>query len=299
MLSKKFGQVPHSLLVSLMNSLIHLSKHLEVKNEIADDLLAQSLFSALKNSIPSNTLTIHLLKCILSFISNENFQEQGFKTDLNSIILNGLKSSTFALKLAMDNFIILTSVYPKFVEEYINHGIIEYLTGNDRNQLLRINWSAAIKSILRSNLSIKFAHRYFLDFDDDIKDGFYVSRNHFINFKILWNIMNEDCSPRFPVFFVHFNNKISKNLESSKVSTNSCELCYSKSPLDLELPEYVLRIQERFSSEMQDEMKYKIIAEFVCEEISSCTKHELDFHLNELKVVSCSMGQMRRWKQPF
>lgn len=302
MLSKNFGEVPQSLLVSLINSLIYLSQHLEVKNKIADESLSESILCAFKNSISSSTLTILLLKCILSFISNEIFQEQALKSDLNSMILNGLKSSSVALKSAMNNFIISTSVFSKFAEEYINRGILEYLIENEKKfSIICINWSTTIESILRSNLSIKFAHRNKLDFNETIENGFYVSRKPFNDFKVLRNIMNEDCSPRFPVYFIHFNNQILENLENSKISTNSCDLCYSKRPLDVELPEYVEKIQEKINEICSDKnsqmekiflikVKYKIIAELVCKEMSSsetsCTQHGLDFHLNELKVTN-------------
>lgn len=171
----------------------------------------------------------------------------------------------------MNNFIILTTVYPKFSEQYINRGILEYLIESENGC---VNWWTAIESILKSNLSIKFAQTNKLDFKDTIQNGFYASRKPFNDFKILRSIINEDCSPRFPVFFIHFNNEISENFEKSKTSTSSCKLCYSKSPLDVYLPAYVTRIQDRFNeicfeknSEIERislfEMKYKLIAELI------------------------------------
>lgn len=275
-----------------------MSQHLEIKNEISEELLSESILFAFKNSISSNNLTILLLKCILSFISNEKFQEQALKTDLNSMILNGLYSTSVALKSALNNFIISTTVYPKFAEEYINRGVLEYLIGNEKKfSIICINWSTTIESILRSNLSIKCAYRNKLEFNEAIENGFYVSRKPFNDFKILRNIMNEDCSPRFPVYFIHFNNQISESVENSKISTDSCDFCYSKRPLDVELPEYVARIQEKFNEICSDndseikricliKMKYKIIAELVCKEISSERKHTVDFHLDDLKVIT-------------
>lgn len=306
LLSKNVGgEVPHNLLVSLINSLIHLAKHPEVKHKIIDELMSQSILCAFKNSIISTTLAILMVKCISSFIlTNEDFQKQALESGLNSIIFTRLKNNSVALKTALNNFIILTAPQSLFCEEYINKGVLEYLIKNESKfQIICVNWSMTIESILRSNLSIKFAHSNKLDFYDAIQDGFYVSRKPFNDFKVLRTILNEDCSPRFPVFFIHFNNEISEILEKSKSSTGSCsELCYSKKPLDVELPKYVSRIQEKFNEISSDsnskmeifasiEKKYKIIAELVSEEMSSatsdvtsCTKHGVDFHLNELKV---------------
>lgn len=82
------------------------------------------------------------------------------------------------------------------------------LLEDDQSLINCENWSPAIEAILANNLPLKFCIRGRLDLSDFTKDNFYISKRRFEDFNTLRKLMDEDNSPRYPIFLVNFDNPV-------------------------------------------------------------------------------------------
>lgn len=125
-----------------------------------------------------------------------------------------------------------------------------------------LNWSEAIELILSNNLPVKFALRGHLTLHDITQENFFATKKIWKHVRRLFQIFQDNCSPRKPIFLCNFNNvkiistqsNVSvKSLDldkpelhdgSAKFSFNMGLVSLNRRPFDPILPEYLGLLKE-------------------------------------------------------
>lgn len=106
---------------------------------------------------------------------------------------------------------------------------------------------------------MKFAIRGTLEMNDKTDDDFYATKKIWTNFRRLREIMENECSPRRPIFLCNFNNQppsqsIASILSVKSLKQSEVEIIedlmvegfetFNRRPFDANLPKYLQIVQE-------------------------------------------------------
>lgn len=124
------------------------------------------------------------------------------------------------------------------------------------------NWSEAIELILSNNLPVKFALRGSLTLNDITQENFFATKKIWKHVRRLFQIFQDNCSARKPIFLCNFTN-YEKERTQSNISVKSLDLnnpnvqvapinlsydrgwvSINRRPFDPFLPEYLRLLRE-------------------------------------------------------
>ncbi|XP_075169198.1 uncharacterized protein LOC142241319 [Haematobia irritans] len=314
------------LLLSLLNLTECLAVNADYREELCkDDSLIKNLAILLSNSFSTTTLVNNIFCCLCSLVDEESARQALLQCYISSSIKRALKSSSILVKTSVTNFIMQTTRFPEFLEEYIDRGVLEVLIFNQKYAYTVPTWSTAIESVLSKSPTLKFCIRNHLDFTDTtVGRDFYVSKKKFEDYRIFQAILKEDVSPLHPVLVVNFDRAIAPEESVIRIAvsedhghTTDCEeWCYCRTPGDPTLPLYLrevnAKLQECEMSSLSKQKhqsvdftnianRVKVIAEVVARVLGKdlklidlnspeeCSQHIVECHLKQLaKGLHCT-----------
>ncbi|XP_065369754.1 uncharacterized protein LOC135962008 [Calliphora vicina] len=270
------AQVPEErsidLLLSILNVIEMITDNSDYRRIIcANSALILNMGVLLMNSFSTGILVTHLFRCLCSIVDEEVIHQQLMDTYLSSSIKRALQSPSNQVKTAVTNFIMQTTRFPKFLQAYIDSGVLEVLILHQKHAFCVATWPPAIESILSKSPTLKFCIRNSLGFTDiTVGSDFMVSKKKFEDFRILQCILKEDVSPLQPVIVVNFNRTETPKDLVVKVPV-SCykadelerrsedkEWCYCRSPGDEFLPKYLEEVNSILESQDLAKIPFKI-----------------------------------------
>lgn len=83
------------------------------------------LFLYCQKSFVSATLASHIFRCLCCLMDEDNNRNILLANYISSSIKRGLRSLSNVLKTSVTNFIMQTTRFPKYVQDYINNGVLE------------------------------------------------------------------------------------------------------------------------------------------------------------------------------
>ncbi|XP_013108133.2 uncharacterized protein LOC106087588 [Stomoxys calcitrans] len=311
------------LLFSLLSVVEELASNDDYRQELCEDhKLIENMGMLLMNSFSTAILVGNIFRCLCLLVDEASARYALLQTYIIPSIKRALKSLSNLVKASVTNFVIQTTRFPEFLNEYLDQGVLEVLILQQKHAFCVPTWNTAIESILSKTPTMKFCIRNHLGFTDlTTGHDFFVSKKKFNDFRTFQANLKNDVSPLDPVLVVNFERSITPEEsiikipidcfvpEECQVASNTEEWCYCRTPGDAYLPMYLKEVYNqldasgltRNSEQSQNSIDFeninrrvKIIARVVAKALANdlqsydlnsseeCSQHIVKCHLKAL-----------------